>query len=38
MKNKHIILAGGTGFIGRELCNYFGKDNSIVILTQATAQ
>lgn len=34
MKNKKIILAGGTGFIGQELCNYFGKDNQLVILTR----
>ncbi len=34
MKNKKIILAGGTGFIGQYLCNYFGKDNQIVILTR----
>ncbi len=34
MKNKKIILAGGTGFIGQEICNYFGKDNDIVILTR----
>jgi len=34
MKNKKIILAGGSGFIGQALCNYFGKDNSIVVLTR----
>lgn len=34
MKNKKIILAGGSGFIGQEMCNYFGKDNSIVVLTR----
>ena len=34
MKNKKIILAGGTGFIGQELCNYFGKDNEVVVLTR----
>lgn len=34
MKNKKIILAGGTGFIGQELCNYFGTDNEIVVLTR----
>jgi uncharacterized protein len=34
MKNKKIILAGGTGFIGQELCNYFGSDNEIVVLTR----
>ncbi len=34
MKNKKIILAGGTGFIGEELVKYFGKDNDIVVLTR----
>jgi NAD dependent epimerase/dehydratase family enzyme len=32
MKNKKIIIAGGTGFIGQALAAYFGKDNEIVIL------
>ncbi|MEO6719467.1 MAG: TIGR01777 family oxidoreductase [Ferruginibacter sp.] len=32
MKNKKIIIAGGSGFIGQALCNYFGNDNYIVIL------
>jgi len=34
MKNKKIILAGGTGFIGQEMTKYFGKENEIVILTR----
>jgi hypothetical protein len=34
MKNKKIILAGGTGFIGQEMTKYFGKDNKIIILTR----
>ncbi len=34
MKNKKIIIAGGTGFIGQELTNFFGADNEIVILTR----
>ena len=34
MKNNKIILAGGTGFIGQELINYFGNDNEVVILTR----
>lgn len=38
MKNKKIILAGGTGFIGQELCNWFGKDNQIVVLTRQLSQ
>ncbi len=34
MKNKKIIIAGGTGFIGQELVNFFGKENKIIILTR----
>lgn len=34
MNNKKIIIAGGTGFIGQGICNYFGVDNQIVILTR----
>jgi hypothetical protein len=34
MKAKKIILAGGTGFIGQFMCNYFGKNNEVVVLTR----
>lgn len=34
MKNNKIILAGGSGFIGNALANYFGTDNEIVILSR----
>ena len=34
MKNKKIVIAGGTGFIGQELAKYFGKQNKIIILTR----
>src|SRR5688500_15269266 len=34
MKEKKIILAGGTGFIGQEMTKYFGKENKIIILTR----
>lgn len=34
MKNKKIILAGGTGFIGQEMTKFFGKENEVVILTR----
>jgi uncharacterized protein (TIGR01777 family) len=34
MKNKKIIIAGGSGFIGEEMIRYFGKDNTIIILTR----
>jgi uncharacterized protein len=34
MKHKKIVIAGGTGFIGQELTNYFGRENEIVILTR----
>jgi len=32
MKNKKIVIAGGTGFIGQALAAFFGKENDIVIL------
>lgn len=34
MKNKKIVIAGGSGFIGTGLIQYFGNDNDIVILTR----
>jgi NAD dependent epimerase/dehydratase family enzyme len=34
MKNRKIIMAGGTGFIGQSLIKYFGKENEIVILSR----
>jgi uncharacterized protein len=34
MKNKKIIIAGGSGFIGEEMIRYFGKENTIIILTR----
>lgn len=34
MKNKKIVIAGGTGFIGQEMVRYFGKENTITILTR----
>lgn len=34
MKNKKIIIAGGSGFIGQEMIKYFGKENRIIILTR----
>lgn len=34
MKNKKIIIAGGTGFIGQEMIKYWGKENQMVILTR----
>lgn len=32
MKNKKIIIAGGSGFIGQALLKYLGKENEIVVL------
>lgn len=32
MKNKKIVIAGGSGFIGQALIKYFGSDNEMVIL------
>lgn len=38
MKNKKIVIAGGSGFIGRNIANYFAGDNDIVILTRNARQ
>jgi uncharacterized protein len=38
MKDKKIIIAGGTGFIGQALCKYFGKENRIIVLSRAVSQ
>ncbi len=35
MNNKKIIIAGGTGFIGQELVNWFGHNNIVIVLTRA---
>src|SRR5215813_13403461 len=32
MKNKKIVIAGGTGFIGQTLVECFAKDNIVIIL------
>ncbi|MBS1564212.1 MAG: TIGR01777 family oxidoreductase, partial [Bacteroidetes bacterium] len=34
MKNKRIVIAGGTGFIGQELVRRFGKENHIIVLSR----
>src|SRR5258708_4817315 len=34
MRNKKIIMAGGTGFIGQALAARWGKDNHVVILSR----
>ena len=34
MKNKKIVIAGGTGFIGQGLIEYFAPENNIVVLTR----
>lgn len=38
MKNKKIVIAGGSGFIGAGLIEYFGLENSIVVLSRAEAR
>jgi uncharacterized protein len=38
MRNKKIILAGGTGFIGQALAARWGKDNEVVILSREQAK
>ena len=37
MKNKKIVIAGGTGFIGQEMTRYWCKSNDLVILTRNQA-
>ena len=32
VKNKKILITGGAGFIGSNLCNYFIKNNKVVCL------
>lgn len=34
MKNKKIIITGGTGFVAQSLARYFGKENKIVLLSR----
>ncbi len=34
MQHKKIVIAGGTGFIGQAVIQYFGADNDIIILTR----
>ncbi|MBX9784542.1 MAG: TIGR01777 family oxidoreductase [Chitinophagaceae bacterium] len=34
MKNKKIIIAGGSGFIGEEMIKHFGRENQLIILTR----
>jgi NAD dependent epimerase/dehydratase family enzyme len=34
MKNKKILIAGGSGFIGQGVAKYFGMENEIIILTR----
>jgi uncharacterized protein len=34
MKNKKIVIAGGSGFIGQEMIRYWGKENRLIILTR----
>ncbi|HYM94107.1 MAG TPA: TIGR01777 family oxidoreductase [Chitinophagaceae bacterium] len=34
MRNKKIIIAGGSGFIGQEFIKYFGRKNQIIILSR----
>ncbi|MCK7557658.1 TIGR01777 family oxidoreductase [Chitinophaga sedimenti] len=35
MKNKKIVIAGGTGFIGEALVHFFGTDNEVVVLSRS---
>lgn len=37
MNNRKIVIAGGSGFIGRSVAKYFSSTNDIVILTRNVA-
>lgn len=34
MKNRKIVIAGGTGFIGQEMIKYWGRENQLIVLTR----
>lgn len=34
MENKKIVIAGGTGFIGKGLIKHFGHNNDIIVLSR----
>jgi uncharacterized protein (TIGR01777 family) len=34
MKNQKIVIAGGTGFIGESLVEYFSSNNEVIVLTR----
>jgi uncharacterized protein len=34
MKDKKLIIAGGTGFIGQALAEFFGKENQVIVLSR----
>lgn len=38
MKDQKIIIAGGSGFIGTELANWFGEKNEVIILSRQSKQ
>jgi uncharacterized protein (TIGR01777 family) len=38
MKNKKIIIAGGTGFIGQALVECWAKDNRVIVLSRQSAE
>jgi uncharacterized protein len=38
MQNHKIVIAGGTGFIGQALTDYFGSKNDIVILSRCVQE
>ena len=37
MINKKIIIAGGTGFIGRNIADFFANENEVVILSRGNS-
>ncbi|MBV7532304.1 TIGR01777 family oxidoreductase [Chitinophaga sp. sic0106] len=35
MKNKKIVIAGGSGFMGRSLAEIWGRENQVIILSRS---
>src|SRR5258708_20118977 len=38
MKNRKIIITGGTGFIGQDVAGRWGKDNQVIVLRRQSAK
>lgn len=38
LKNKKIVIAGGTGFLGRAMANHWAEDNDVIILSRGSSK